>query len=124
MTTTTQKNFTQNSTIILGEKMEEKEKKEEEEIEKVVSLVADLAKIIPTVVKDVIDILYNKETAKRAAESFVTFYKTLVENGIEDKLALEMAREYFENNLSIKNIIEGLKDIKIEKKIERKVHEE
>jgi len=47
---------------------------------------------VPGLIKDIMDAVYSPERAENMAKSVATFYKTLVENGIEEKEALEMAK--------------------------------
>ena len=55
---------------------------------------ASLRSEVPGLIKDLIDTVYSPETAEKMAKSVATFYKTLVDNGIEEKEALEMAKGF------------------------------
>ncbi len=49
---------------------------------------------VPGLIKDIMDAVYSPERAETMAKSVATFYKTLVENGIEEREALEMAKGF------------------------------
>jgi hypothetical protein len=49
---------------------------------------------IPGLVRDLMDTIYSPESAEKMAKSVATFYKTLVDSGIDEKEALEMAKGF------------------------------
>ncbi len=49
---------------------------------------------VPGLIKDLMDTVYSPESAEKMAKSVATFYKTLVDNGIDQKEALEMAKGF------------------------------
>lgn len=49
---------------------------------------------IPGLIRDLMDTVYSEESAEKMAKSVATFYKTLVESGIDEKEALDMAKGF------------------------------
>lgn len=49
---------------------------------------------IPGLIKDLMDTVYSPESAEKMAKSVATFYKTLVDSGIDEKDALDMAKGF------------------------------
>jgi hypothetical protein len=49
---------------------------------------------VPGLVRDLMDTIYSPESAEKMAKSVATFYKTLVDSGIEEKEAMEMAKGF------------------------------
>ena len=49
---------------------------------------------IPGLVRDLMDTIYSPESAEKMAKSVATFYRTLVDSGIEEKEAMEMAKGF------------------------------
>ncbi len=78
------------------------ERKDAQEIAEIFSA---LRSEVPGLIKDLIDAVYSPETAATMAKSIATFYKTLVENGIEQKEALEMSKGLV---IDFRKIFQGL----------------
>ncbi len=88
---------------------------EVEELKEIMNTLLTLAKELPRIIRDILEVLYDKELARKAAESFATFYKTLREQGFSEEEAMKMAKKFYEDSLSIKSILKGLKEIKVER---------
>jgi hypothetical protein len=82
------------------------DKHEAEEIGEILSVVRTE---VPGLVRDLMDTIYSPESAEKMAKSVATFYKTLVESGIEEKEALEMAKGFV---IDFRKIFQGFNTIK------------
>ena len=67
------------------------DKHEAQEIGEILSVVRTE---VPGLVRDLMDTIYSPESAEKMAKSVATFYKTLVDSGIDEKEALEMAKGF------------------------------
>lgn len=67
---------------------------EKHDAEEVKEIIGALRTEIPGLIRDLMDTVYSPESAERMAKSVATFYKTLVESGFEEKVAMEMAKGY------------------------------
>ncbi|MCL0059036.1 hypothetical protein M1O20_00735 [Dehalococcoidia bacterium] len=65
-----------------------------ETVREVLDVVSDR---IPNLLRDLHKVLYSKDSAENMGDAIGTFYKKLVESGIPEKDALEMARGYMIN---------------------------
>jgi len=92
-----------------------------EELEAILTVLFESLKELPSVLREILEVLYDKELARKAAESFVAFYKELVDQGFDKELALEMAKEYYEDNLSISKILKQISGVKVERGVEKRV---
>ena len=82
---------------------------EAKEIREIFEVLSDfIANKLPLLLKTITDTLYSEENAKKVATSFLVFYKTLVEGGLPEKTALEMAKKYYEESLSLSRILSSL----------------
>ncbi len=76
-----------------------------EELREVLSALSGFIKELPGLIRDVLEVLYDKDLARKAAESFATFYTTLKEQGFSEEVALEMAKKFYEDSLSLRSIV-------------------
>ncbi len=69
---------------------------EAEEVERILRVVSgEVPRLIENIIKPLKDLLndfYSPESVRMRAEAFVTFYKTLVENGVPADEALKLAK--------------------------------
>lgn len=69
---------------------------EAEEVERILRVVSgEVPRLIENIIKPLKDLLndfYSPESVRMRAEAFVTFYKTLVENGVPEDEALKLAK--------------------------------
>ncbi|MCL0029597.1 hypothetical protein M1O13_00950 [Dehalococcoidia bacterium] len=70
-----------------------------ETVREVLEVVSDR---IPNLLRDLFKTLYSKDSAENMGDAIGTFYKKLVESGIPEKDALEMARGYM---INLKDVI-------------------
>jgi len=70
---------------------------ETEEVREVLKVVSsEIPKLIENIIKtlkELLDEFYSPEKVRERADAFITFYKTLVENGIPEKEAIELAKK-------------------------------
>ena len=78
------------------------DKKDAQEVAEILSAVRSE---VLGLIKDLIDAVYSPETAATMAKSIATFYKTLIENGIDQKEALEMSKGLV---IDFRRIFQGL----------------
>ncbi len=74
--------------------MSEEKRHEADEVREILDVVADR---VPSLLRNLRDVLYSKESAEGMADSVATFYKKLVEAGIPKEEALNMAQGYMIN---------------------------
>ncbi|MEM3396394.1 MAG: hypothetical protein QW620_02380 [Thermoplasmata archaeon] len=107
-------------------KIDTDDEKDVEELEKVLSVVSEK---VPALLNALTDVLYGKEQSKKFAEAVATFYKTLVEAGMDKKQAYELTSEYMANLNIAGNLGELMReglhgdDEDIDEEIEKKVKE-
>ncbi|MCL0103668.1 hypothetical protein M1O51_03535 [Dehalococcoidia bacterium] len=65
-----------------------------ETVREVLDVVSDK---IPNLLRELFKTLYSKDSAENMGDAIGTFYKKLVESGVPEKDALEMARGYMIN---------------------------
>jgi len=82
---------------------EERKKGDVEELREVLEVVTAQ---VPGLLKSLRDVLYSKEAAENMADAVGTFYKKLVEAGIREEQALEMARGYM---INLRDVFKGIK---------------
>ncbi|MGB9637077.1 MAG: hypothetical protein ACPL1Y_07500 [Thermoplasmata archaeon] len=73
---------------------EEDEENDAEELERVLSVVSEK---VPALLNALSDVLYGREQSKKYAEAVATFYKALIEAGMDKQQAYELTKEYMEN---------------------------
>ena len=70
---------------------------ETEEVKEVIKIVSsEIPKLVENILKtlkDLLDEFYSPENVKARADAFITFYKTLVENGVPENDAIELAKK-------------------------------
>lgn len=74
-----------------------------EKIKEILNIVSEK---IPGLLKELSNLLYGPESAKNYAEAAATFYKKLVEAGMDSKQAFELTRQYM-STLNIGNMAKG-----------------
>ncbi len=101
---------------------DEKRIRDEEDLEKVLKVVStEVPKLIENIMKPLKDMLnefYSPESVKMRADAFVTFYRTLVDNGVPEEEALKLAKsQILDVSMIIEKILGSLskKDITIER---------
>jgi hypothetical protein len=82
------------------------EKYEAKEIGEVLSVVRAE---VPGLVRDLMDTIYSPESAEKMAKSVAIFYKTLVDSGIDEREALEMAKGFV---IDFRKIFQGMATFK------------
>ncbi len=60
--------------------------------EELAGVFSALREQVPGLIEDIMDAVYSPERAEKMAKSVATFYKTLIENGIDEQDALEMSK--------------------------------
>ena len=68
--------------------------KDKEELKMVSDFIADLADVVPRVVKGILEGLFSEETGISLGKGVGGFYKGLVDAGVPPENALAMANEY------------------------------
>ena len=85
--------------------MEERELTEKKDAQDIAEILSVVRTQVPGLIKDLIDAVYSPDTAATMAKSIATFYKTLIENGIDQKEALEMSKGLV---IDFRKIFQGL----------------
>lgn len=84
-----------------------------EVIDRLFVALTEFLRELPGMLRNVLEVLYDKELAKKSAESFAAFYKTLVEQGFSEEEALSMAKKYYEDSLSVRSVLKLLEAGKV-----------
>ena len=82
--------------------MTEERKESHEKAETVREILDVVSNKIPSLLRDLHGVLYSKDSAENMGDAIGTFYKKLIESGIPEKDALEMARGYM---INLKDVI-------------------
>lgn len=87
----------------MSEEKEQKEKKikiemgDEKDVEELERVLAVISEKVPALLNALTDVLYGKEQSKKYAEAVATFYKSLVEAGMDKNQAYELTKDYMAN---------------------------
>ncbi|MCX8173046.1 MAG: hypothetical protein N3F63_00335 [Thermoplasmata archaeon] len=116
----------------MSEQNEQKEKKiqiemdREKDVEELERVLAVVSEKVPALLNALTDVLYGKEQSKKYAEAVATFYKSLVEAGMDKSQAYELTKDYMANlNIAgaIGKLIKEGKEDEIGEEIEKAVKE-
>ena len=80
---------------------EEGRKRKTSDAEEVAEVMTALAETLPRLVRDTIAALVSEDAGKRLGKAVGSFYKELVESGIDPDEALGMAKEYMRSLTSL-----------------------
>jgi len=95
---------------------ENKEKKNDaEEVREVLGAIKDFVQEIMPQLKELIDIVMNALSGEKLGKDAASFYKGLVEAGIDEKTAADLTKQFIENKLSILTNIKSIPAVRIEK---------
>lgn len=87
----------------------EKKWGEEEDVEKILKAVSsEVPKLIENILKplkELLDEFYSSEKVKQRADAFISFYKTLIENGVPEEEAIKLAKtQLFDINMILEKL--------------------
>ncbi|RLI13536.1 hypothetical protein DRO33_01160 [Candidatus Bathyarchaeota archaeon] len=91
------------------------EEKRKERPVGIIDLLDTLARHIPSLVKNIMDIVISEDAGRRLGEAVGAFYKELREAGIAPEEALRMARAYMESLVKFDRLLSnlGLRPLKL-----------
>ena len=103
---------------------EERKRWRTSEAEEVAEVMSALAETLPKLVRNTIAILISEEAGRRLGKAVGSFYKELVESGINPSEALKMAKEYMEGLMRLEGTLPRLLEVPGKPKGEIKEAEE
>ncbi len=90
---------------------EERKRWRTSEAEEVAEVMSALAETLPKLVRNTIAILISEEAGRRLGKAVGSFYKELVESGINPSEALKMAKEYMEGLMRLEGTLPRLLEV-------------
>lgn len=75
---------------------------EAEEVERILSVVSSQ---IPALIKGIIASIFSEEAGREMGRAVGAFYKSLVESGVPEQIALKMAENYLSTFTNISEIM-------------------
>ncbi len=104
----------------------DEEMEDVEELRQVLSVIAEFLDRLPSVLKQIFDAIYSRDTGEKVGESVASFYRKLSESGLPREVAIRMTEEFFDRSMVIDKLISqlasgaigGIKSGEVERKIE------
>jgi len=93
----------------------EEKKSEAEELREVLGVIKDFIPEIMPQIKELIDMVMDALSGEKLGKDAASFYKSLVEAGIDEKTAADLTKQFIEGKLSLLSSIKSLPAIRIEK---------
>jgi hypothetical protein len=77
--------------------------------EEIAGILATVSKEIPSLVKGILDALFNPQAAADMGKAVATFYKSLKDGGIPEEQALSMTKDYLGTLTKWSETLKGMK---------------
>lgn len=93
----------------------EEKKSEAEELREVLGVIKDFIPEIMPQIKELIDMAMDALSGEKLGKDAASFYRSLVEAGIDEKTAAGLTKQFIEGKLSLLTSFKSLPTIRIEK---------